>query len=87
VVGFIIVLLIMGLIIGAVARLIVPGRQSMGIPLTMGIGVVGTLVSGFIGRAIFGAKGNFGSWILALVVTVLLVFLVSRMGARGNATR
>ncbi len=86
-IGFIIVLLIIGLIIGALARLIVPGRQSMSLPMTMGIGVVGTLISGFIGRAIFGADGKFGSFLLALVVTVLLVFAFSRMGARGSATR
>ncbi len=86
-ISFIIILLVMGLIIGALARLIVPGRQSMSLPMTMGIGVVGTLISGFIGRAIFGADGKFGSFLLALVVTVLLVFAFSRMGARGNATR
>ncbi len=79
---FIIVLLIMGLIIGALARLLVPGRDSMSLPMTMLIGVVGTLVSGFIGRAIFGADGRFGSFLLALVVTVVLVLLMRRMGSR-----
>ena len=78
---FIIVLLIMGLIIGALARFIVPGRDPLGVPATMAIGVVGTVVSGFIGRAIFGRDGNFGSWILALIVTVGLVLLVRRMSA------
>ncbi len=80
--GFIIVLLIMGLIIGALARLLVPGRDSMSLPMTMLIGVVGTLISGFIGRAIFGADGRFGSFLLALVVTVVLVLLMRRMGSR-----
>jgi len=79
---FIIVLLIMGLIIGALARLLVPGRDSMSLPMTMLIGVVGTLVSGFIGRAIFGADGRFGSFLLALVVTIVLVLLMRRMGSR-----
>ena len=79
---FIIVLLIMGLIIGALARLLVPGRDSMSLPMTMLIGVVGTLISGFIGRAIFGADGRFGSFLLALVVTVVLVLLMRRMGSR-----
>ncbi len=79
---FIIVLLIMGLIIGALARLLVPGRDSMSLPMTMLIGVVGTLISGFIGRAIFGADGRFGSFLLALVVTIVLVLLMRRMGSR-----
>lgn len=79
---FIIILLIMGLIIGALARLLVPGRDSMSLPMTMLIGVVGTLISGFIGRAIFGADGRFGSFLLALVVTIVLVLLMRRMGSR-----
>lgn len=79
---FIIVLLIMGLIIGALARLLVPGRDSMSLPMTMLIGVVGTLISGFIGRAIFGADGRFGSFLLALVVTIVLVLLMRRTGSR-----
>jgi uncharacterized membrane protein YeaQ/YmgE (transglycosylase-associated protein family) len=51
----------------------------MSIPVTMAIGVIGTLISGFIGRAIFGADGRFGSWILALVVTIILVLVVRHM--------
>jgi uncharacterized membrane protein YeaQ/YmgE (transglycosylase-associated protein family) len=82
VVGFIIVLVVMGLIIGALARLLVPGRDPMGVPATMAIGVVGTLISGFIGRALFGADGKFGSWLLALVVTIGLVLLVRKLAAR-----
>lgn len=82
---FIIVLLIMGLIIGALARLLVPGKDPMSIPVTMAIGVLGTLISGFIGRAIFGADGRFGSWILALVVTIVLVLLVRQMRVNGSS--
>jgi uncharacterized membrane protein YeaQ/YmgE (transglycosylase-associated protein family) len=81
--SFILVLVIMGLIIGALARLLVPGRDPMGIPATMAIGVVGTLISGFIGRAIFGADGRFGSFLLALIVTIGLVLLVRKMAPAG----
>ncbi len=77
---FIVVLVIMGLIIGALARLLVPGRDPMGVGGTLAIGVIGTLISGFIGRALFGADGRFGSWILALIVTIGLVLLVRRTG-------
>lgn len=84
---FIVVLVVMGLVIGGLARLIVPGKNSMSLLATLGIGVVGTLLSGFIGRAIFGADGRFGSWLFALVITVGLVILVERIGiARSKKT-
>jgi uncharacterized membrane protein YeaQ/YmgE (transglycosylase-associated protein family) len=85
--GFVIVLIIMGLVIGAVARLLVPGPDPMGVPATIGLGVVGTLVSGFIGRALFGADGRWGSWLLALVVTVGLVVVVRRMSTTRAGRR
>jgi uncharacterized membrane protein YeaQ/YmgE (transglycosylase-associated protein family) len=81
-ISFLIVLIVMGLVIGALARLLVPGRDPMGIPATMAIGIIGTLISGFIGRALFGADGRFGSWIFALVITIVLVLLVRRSAAR-----
>ena len=63
-IGFVIVLIVMGLLVGSLLRLLVPGRDPMSLPETLGIGVVGTLVSGFIGRALFGSGGwlDPGSW-------------------------
>jgi len=82
---FLIVLIVTGLIIGLLARLLVPGGDPMGIPMTMALGIAGTLISGFIGRAFFGADGRFGSWILALVVTIVLVLIVRRSAGRRAA--
>jgi uncharacterized membrane protein YeaQ/YmgE (transglycosylase-associated protein family) len=84
-ISFLIVLIVMGLIIGALARLLVPGRDPMGLLGTMVLGIVGTLISGFIGRAVFGADGRFGSWLFALVVTIVLVLVVRRFSARRAA--
>jgi uncharacterized membrane protein YeaQ/YmgE (transglycosylase-associated protein family) len=84
---FLIVLVVMGLIIGLLARLLVPGDDPMSIWATLGIGVAGTLISGFIGRAFFGADGRFGSWILALVITIGLVLLVRRLSSRSGSRR
>jgi uncharacterized membrane protein YeaQ/YmgE (transglycosylase-associated protein family) len=50
--------LVAGLIIGAIARLLMPGRQPMGILLTMGLGVVGALVGGLISWMIWGEPGE-----------------------------
>lgn len=79
---FLIVLVVMGLIIGLLARLLVPGKDPMSLPATLALGVIGTLVSGFIGHAVFGADGRFGSWLLALVITIILVLVVRRFAAR-----
>jgi len=46
--------LIVGLIAGALARLLVPGRQPMGLFMTMLLGLVGSLVGGFVSSLIFG---------------------------------
>ena|SRR5688572_10771355 len=46
--------IIAGLIVGAFARLLVPGRQPMGILMTIVLGIVGALVGGFIGSLFFG---------------------------------
>lgn len=84
-ISFLIVLIVMGFIIGGLARFLVPGRDRMGIPATIALGIVGTLISGFIGRAFFGADGRFGSWIFALAITVVLLLLVRRFAARRPA--
>ncbi|MBT0774085.1 GlsB/YeaQ/YmgE family stress response membrane protein [Kineosporia sp. J2-2] len=85
--GLIITLIIVGLIAGAVARLLVPGRQSMSIPATIGVGIVGSFVGGFLGYLIFGKdsadgllqpSGLIGSIIGAIIVLLLWVNLAGR---------
>lgn len=67
--------IIIGALIGALARLIVPGPQAMGILLTIGIGIVGAVVGGLIGGALgFGAILTF---LVEVGVAVLLVWLVA----------
>src|SRR3954465_9296658 len=53
-IGSIIGWIFAGLIVGALARLLVPGRQNMGIGMTIVLGIVGALVGGFISSLIFG---------------------------------
>jgi len=72
--------LILGLIAGAIAKAILPGRQGGGWVITLVLGVVGAFLGGFIGSAIFGrGLENFfdlGTWALAIVgaLIVLLVY-------------
>ena len=51
--GLVITMIIVGLIAGALARLIVPGRQDMSVVMTIVIGIVGSFVGGFLGYLLF----------------------------------
>ena len=66
--------LLIGLIAGALARLLVPGRDPMGLLGTLVLGLVGSLVGGFLAKLLFDddAIGLFGSVVGAIIV--LLVF-------------
>jgi uncharacterized membrane protein YeaQ/YmgE (transglycosylase-associated protein family) len=87
----IITLLIVGLIAGAIARLIVPGRDPMGIGGTILLGIVGSFVGGFLGWAIFGhdasqgalqPSGLIGSIIGAVILLLILRAVRNRSGSR-----
>jgi uncharacterized membrane protein YeaQ/YmgE (transglycosylase-associated protein family) len=73
--GFIIGLVITGLILGALGRLIVPGRQSMSILMTMLVGIGGSLLGGLVGNVLLGRPGGF---ILAVLCSALIVYLLAR---------
>ena len=55
-IGFLLVMALSGLVVGALGRLLVPGRQPMGILATILAGVAGSVVGGFIARLIFGPE-------------------------------
>lgn len=74
--------IITGLIIGALAHLLVPGRQRIGILLTVLFGMAGALVGGIITAAIVGPGHLIISFIVALVVSALLIAVVSHPRSR-----
>jgi len=78
----IIVWLIIGLVVGALAHLLVPGRQRIGILLTLLFGIVGALVGGFVTAAILGAGHLIITFIVSLVVAALLIAVVSHPSGR-----
>ena len=86
-IGYLISLLFTGLIVGALARLLLPGRDPMSIPQTIGIGIAGSFIAGLLYRVISGGKAQGGGIVVAVLVTVGLVYLVrrSREGKRGHA--
>jgi len=69
--------IILGLIVGALARWIMPGRESGGILITILLGIGGAFVGGFIGSLLgFGSVTGFnlGSLVLAVVGALLLLW-------------
>lgn len=68
-------LLVVGLIIGAIARLIKPGRQALGILGTMLLGVAGALIGGLI-ASYFGTGGIFELNVIGFIIAVVAAFLL-----------
>ena len=71
-IGEIIGLIVVGLIVGALGRLFHPGSDSMGILMTMAIGIASALLVGWL------VGGGFLGFVVAVVVAVVLVALWSR---------
>ncbi|WP_030016283.1 MULTISPECIES: GlsB/YeaQ/YmgE family stress response membrane protein [Micrococcales] len=71
--------IIIGIIVGALAKLIMPGRQGGGIIVTMILGIVGGLLGGWLGKVLFHVQGNgffsLTTWILSLVGALIVLFI------------
>ena len=75
--------IIAGAIIGALARLILPGKQRLSVPLTIVLGIVAAVIGGLIWNAVF--PNNDGvAWIGSIIVAVLIVFLYDRFQGVGK---
>jgi len=78
--------IVIGLIMGAIARAILPGRASGGWFISLIVGVLGAIVGGFIGRA-FGANPNqhfwsLSTWFWAFVGSLVVLFLWGLVAGR-----
>ena len=79
--------IILGLAAGAIAKAILPGNQGGGWLITLLLGVVGALLGGFIGSAVFGIglEGFFSiqTWLLAIggAIVVLLIYGLATRGS------
>ena len=84
IVTYLIVLAFVGLIVGGLGRLAIPGRDPMSIPATMGVGLTGSFIAGLISWAIFGRNG--GGIVLSVLVSTGIVYAIRRSRG-GTLTR
>lgn len=78
-------LVVVGLIVGAVARLIIPGRQPIGILLTLLSGIVGAMLGRWAAVEVFNADVNRYPFLWAIGGAVIVVLVVSKLLAgRGR---
>ena len=79
-IGTIIGMILIGLVAGFLARALVPGRDSMSIPATIALGIVGSFVGGFLGALIFGKDAGEGllqpSSLIGSVIGAIIALVV-----------
>jgi len=82
-------MLIIGLVVGALAKLIMPGKDPGGMIVTMVIGIAGALVAGFLGRSLGwyreGESTGFTASIIGAVVLLLAYRLIAGRTRRVHA--
>ncbi|MFF5158301.1 GlsB/YeaQ/YmgE family stress response membrane protein [Streptomyces sp. NPDC000348] len=81
--------IVIGLLAGAIAKALMPGKDPGGIIVTMLIGIAGGLLGGFLGKVIFGVDSIDGffelsTWIAAIAGSVILLALYRLFTGRGH---
>ncbi|HEY3044240.1 MAG TPA: GlsB/YeaQ/YmgE family stress response membrane protein [Vicinamibacterales bacterium] len=78
--------IVFGLIVGLIAKLIMPGRDPGGIIVTMLLGIVGAVLGGFLGRALgFYGPQQAAGWLMS-IVGAIVVLMIYRMLVRRPTT-
>lgn len=71
---------VIGFVVGLIARAILPGTQSLGIILTAVLGIAGSFLAGFAGRALgWYAEGEPIGFLASVIGAILLLFIVSKL--------
>jgi uncharacterized membrane protein YeaQ/YmgE (transglycosylase-associated protein family) len=78
-IGTIFLYILIGLVVGALARLVIPNTGGMSWVLTIVLGIIGALVGGYLAGAIW-ADTEGVDWIASILVAAILVFIATRMG-------
>ena len=86
----IIVALIVGCIVGPLARLILPGKQNISLPMTILLGAVGSLIGAWVGSSFLGTDGDqfsFRGLILGTIFAIVAVLVYGAVTGRDNTAR
>ena len=83
--------LIVGLIVGVIARLLLPGREAfpagaLGWLLTALLGIAGAFLGGFIARSLWAGDNYAVGWIMSIVGAIILLLIVRLIFGRGGTT-
>lgn len=77
--------ILFGLIVGALAKLVMPGKDPGGIIVTILLGIGGALLGGFLGRSLgLIGEGREAGWIAAFVGAILLLLIYRMVAGRGR---
>jgi uncharacterized membrane protein YeaQ/YmgE (transglycosylase-associated protein family) len=91
VIGFIITMIVIGIIAGYLARLLVPGRDPMGFVQTVVLGVVGSFIGGFLGYVLFDkdiAEGGFqASGLVGSIIGAVIALLIYNLATHRGVGR
>jgi uncharacterized membrane protein YeaQ/YmgE (transglycosylase-associated protein family) len=80
---YLISLIFVGLIVGAFARLALPGRDPMSIPQTILVGIAGSMIAGVLVYLVTGGRYYGGGWLVSLVCAVGIVYVIRRRRGGG----
>jgi len=80
----IIVTIIIGFIVGLIARAIMPGTQSMGFILTTILGIVGSIVATYLGQMLgWYGQGDAAGWIASVIGAIIVLFIYGLIAKRS----
>jgi len=74
-----------GLVVGAIAKLIMPGQDPGGWIVTALLGLVGSMVGTFVGRALWGGPDYAAGWITSILGTIVLLAIYRAVKKRQTA--
>jgi uncharacterized membrane protein YeaQ/YmgE (transglycosylase-associated protein family) len=80
-------MIVIGFVVGLVARAILPGTQSLGLILTALLGIAGSFAAGFAGQALgWYAQGEAVGFIASVIGAMLLLFVVGKLKGAGSSS-
>jgi uncharacterized membrane protein YeaQ/YmgE (transglycosylase-associated protein family) len=79
-------MVIVGFVVGLIARALLPGDQKLGLIMTAVLGIVGSIVAGFIGQALGWYQAGQGAGFIGSVVgAIIVLFVYSKVAARPSS--